>query len=440
MMMFPWNSRWRGLKRYQDIAQALVKYGYIDVVEALRLHKPLRLGQRIFGASESIEVSKPKRLRLLCEELGPTFIKFGQLLSTRADLLPPEFLQELAMLQDQAPHEAFSVIQTIVENELQQPLYNLFTEVDAHPLAAASMAQVHTATLPSGERVIIKVQRPHIPNTIAADLDVLRDLARLAERYVAEWRPFQPVGLVEEFARTITQELNFCQELHNLERCARNFDTDPTVLVPTPYPGLSTSRVLTMGYIEGVKITDREALVRCGLDPHVVAVHGANALLKQIFVHGFFQGDPHPGNLVVLPDHVIAILDYGMFGAIDAETREQLAMLLLGVVQRDAQKTIRALVDLDVMELDSNRRLLRRDVAQLIDTYLTVPLEQVNLSAMLEEMMKIVHRHSLQIPPEMFFACARIDHGGKPGARSRAHVQYCHLCPALCRTVGDGAL
>jgi ubiquinone biosynthesis protein len=274
--------------------------------------------------------------------------------------------------------------------------------VDATPLAAASMAQVHTATLPAGERVIIKVQRPHIPNTIAADLDVLRDLARLAERYVAEWRPFQPVGLVEEFARTITQELNFRQELHNLERCARNFDDDPTVLVPTPYPGLSTSRVLTMRYVEGVKITDRDALLQGGLDPHVVAVHGANALLKQIFVHGFFQGDPHPGNLVVLPDHVIAILDYGMFGAIDAETREQLAMLLLGVVQRNTQKTIRALVDLDVMELDSNRRLLRRDVAQLIDTYLTIPLEQVNLSAMLEEMMKIVHRHSLQIPPEMF--------------------------------------
>jgi ubiquinone biosynthesis protein len=188
----------------------------------------------------------------LCEELGPTFIKFGQLLSTRADLLPPEFLQELTTLQDQAPHEAFSVIQTIVEDELDQPMYDLFAEVDAKPLAAASMAQVHTATLPSGERVIIKVQRPDIPNTIAADLDVLRDLARLAERYIAEWRPFQPVGLVEEFARTITQELDFRQELYNLERCARNFADDPTVLVPISYPALSTSRVLTMGYIEGV--------------------------------------------------------------------------------------------------------------------------------------------------------------------------------------------
>jgi len=160
--------------------------------------------------------------------------------------------------------------------------------------------------------------------------------------------------------------------------------------------------VLTMAYVEGVKITDSDALVQAGLEPKSVAACGANALLKQIFVHGFFQGDPHPGNLVVLPDHVIAILDYGMFGAIDTETREQLAMLLLGVVQRDAQKTIRALVDLEVMELDGNRRLLRRDVSQLIDTYLTVPLEQVNLSAMLEEMMKIVHRHGLQIPPEMF--------------------------------------
>ena len=157
MVMFPWNSRWRGLKRYHNIAQALVKYGYIDVVEALRLRKPLRLGQRLFGASERTEASKPQRLRQLCEELGPTFIKFGQLLSTRADLLPPAFLQELAMLQDRAPQEAFPVIQTIVEDELEQSLDDLFTKVEAQPLAAASMAQVHTATLPSGERVIIEV-------------------------------------------------------------------------------------------------------------------------------------------------------------------------------------------------------------------------------------------------------------------------------------------
>ncbi|ETW98000.1 MAG: hypothetical protein ETSY1_20630 [Candidatus Entotheonella factor] len=400
--MFPWNKRLRGLRRYQDIAQALVKYGYIDVAEALRLRRPLRLGQRLFGASDIVRSGKPQRLRMLFEELGPTFVKFGQLLSTRVDALPPDYLNELATLQDHVAAEPFAVVQEIVEAELQAPLSHLFATVEAVPLAAASIAQVHRATLPNGTRVVIKVQRPRIPQTIAADLDVLRDLAHLAERYMVEWRPFQPMGLVEEFAHTITKELDFRQERRNLERCAHNFDGDPTVLIPQAYAQLSTSRVLTMAYVEGTKISDRNALLRLGHDPHTVAVHGANALLKQIFVHGFFQGDPHPGNLIVLPNDVIAILDYGMFGSIDTETREQLAALLLGVVQRNAGKVIRALTDLEIVASEHRRRQLQREVSILVDTYLTVPLAQIDLTVMLDEIFKIIRGHGLQIPPEFF--------------------------------------
>ena len=402
MTIFPFNTRLRGLKRYQEIAQALVKYGYVDIVEALRLRRPLRLGQRLIGMSEGPSATKPQRLRMLCEELGPTFIKFGQLLSTRADLLSSAYLRELALLQDHAPSEDFTVIRAIVQEELRQPLMALFANIETVPLAAASMAQVHRATRRDGQRVILKVQRPHIPQIIAADLDILRDLARLAERYVTDVRPFHPVGLVEEFARTMMHELDFRHELRNLERCARNFADDATVFIPTPYPELTTARVLTMAYVEGVKITDGDALVQAGLEPKSVAVCGANALLKQIFVHGFFQGDPHPGNLVVLPGSVIAILDYGIFGSIDTETREQLATLLFGVVQCDANKMVRALVELGVMDAEGDRRQLRRDVSMLVETYISVPLERLDLSAMLDEMLRIVHCHSLQIPPEFF--------------------------------------
>ena len=398
--MFPWNKRLRGLRRYQDIAQALVKYGYIDVAESLHLRRPLRLGQRLFGASEVTAHSKPQRLRMLLEELGPTFIKFGQLLSTRVDALPPDYLSELAALQDKVAAEPFAVVQGIIEAELQAPLNELFVTVETAPLAAASIAQVHRATLPGGERVAIKVQRPNLPQTIAADLDVLRDLAHLAERYMAEWRPFQPIGLVEEFALTITKELDFRQERRNLERCAHLFQGDDTVYIPAAYAELSTSRVLTMAYIKGTKISDRDALLRAGHDPHIVATNGANALLKQIFVHGFFQGDPHPGNLIVLPNDVIAILDYGMFGSIDAETREQLAALLLALAQRDANKMIRALTDLEIVASEHHRRQLQRDVSTLVDAYLTAPLEQIDLAVMLDEIFQIIHRHGLQIPPE----------------------------------------
>lgn len=400
MTLFPWNTRLRGLKRYRDVARSLVKFGYVDVVEALHLWKPLRLGQRLLGTSEVSEASKPARLRMLCEELGPTFIKFGQLLSTRADFLPPEFIAELTHLQDRAPLEEVAIIRRIVQEELQQPISSVFRRFDAIPLAAASVAQVHRAALEAGQEVVVKVQRPQIEQIIAADLDILRDLARLAERYLPDLRLLQPVALVEEFARTINRELDFRHELQNLERCAKNFADDPGVHIPAAYPALTTSRVLTMAFVQGTKITPRDALLRAGLDPQRVAVNGTNTLLKQIFVHGFFHGDPHPGNLRVLDGNVIAILDYGMFGAIDTETRELLALLLLGVALRDADKVVRALVELEVTVPELDRRHLRREVATFVDTYFAVPMERLNLTAMLEDMLHIVRQHGLRVPPE----------------------------------------
>jgi ubiquinone biosynthesis protein len=400
MALFPWSTRLPGWKRYRDVVQALVKYGYVDVVEALHLWKPLRLGQRLLGAPEVPDASKPERLRMLCETLGPTFVKFGQLLSTRPDLLPPEYLTELARLQDRAPVEDFATIRLILQVELPQPLESLFAHIDPIPLAAASIAQVHRATLTTGERVVVKVQRPHIAQVIAGDLELLRHLARLAERSLPELRPLHPSGVVEEFARTIARELDFRHELQNLERCAKNFADDPTVYIPAAYPALSTPRVLTMGYVHGLKISARAELLQAGCDPKVVAVNGANALLKQIFMHGFFQGDPHPGNLRVLEGNVIAILDYGMFGTIDAETREYLALLLLGVASRDANKIVRALVELEVMPPDLDRRRLRREIAALVDTYLAVPLEALNVSALLQEVLRMVRQHGLQVPPD----------------------------------------
>ena len=400
MTMFSWNARLQGWKRYREVAQALVKFGYVDVVEALHLWKPLRLGQRVFGAPAMPDASKPERLRMLCEALGPTFIKFGQLLSTRPDLLPAEYLTELARLQDHAPHEDFVTIRAILQAELPSSLSALFTAIESVPLAAASIAQVHRATLTTGQEVVVKVQRPRISQTITGDLELLRDLARLAERYLPELRPLHPSGVVEEFARTIARELDFRHELRNLERCAKNFADDPTVYIPAAYPALTTSRVLTMGYVQGLKISMREELLLAGLDPKVVAVNGANALLKQIFRHGFFQGDPHPGNLHVLEGNVIAILDYGMFGTIDAETREHLALLLLGVANRDANKIVRALVELEVMTPERDRRRLRREIAVLVDTYLAVPLEALNVSALLQEVLRMVRQHGLQVPPD----------------------------------------
>ena len=235
MTLFPWHTRLRGLKRYREIAHALAKFGYIDVVEALHLWKPLRFGYRLLGTPDVVDASKPERVRMLCEELGPTFTKFGQLLSTRADLLPPDYLAELARLQDHAPSEDFTTISAIIEAELQQPFTARFTSIDPTPLAAASIAQVHRATLTDGNAVVIKVQRPRISRTIAADLDILRHLAHLAERYLPDIRPLGPVGLVEEFARIITDELDFRHELRTRSAVPRTSPMIPrsTSLPPT---------------------------------------------------------------------------------------------------------------------------------------------------------------------------------------------------------------
>jgi ubiquinone biosynthesis protein len=391
-----------GLRRYRQILAVLLKYGFGDLLARLKVRHPL-LGRlpRLRAIKELEDLSRPARLRLAFEELGPTFIKLGQLLSLRPDLLPPEYAAELAKLQDEAMPLPFAQIKGKVEAQLGRALGELFQEFGEEPLAAASLAQVHRALLRDGTEVVVKVQRPGIWETIRADLIILEDLAHFLVRHLPESEPFDPPGVVREFAKTIRRELDFVREGRNMELFRRNFQGDPTVYIPKVFWEYTTSEVLTMERIVGVKVTDLQGLERAGLDRHQVALNGANAILKQIFEHGLFHADPHPGNILVLEGNVIAPLDFGMVGRLDLELRERVGQLILAIARGDLAGLVRTLRELGSLDEQVDLLALRADLADLLDRYSKTPLYRLELGRLLDEMMALVREHRLRLPPNL---------------------------------------
>ena len=318
----------RDLPRYRQILATLVRYGYQDVVSALHLDGVIRSFERVALGAEIPPQDRPKRLRLVCEDLGPTFVKLGQLLSTRPDLIPESYTNELSSLRDDVRPFPFAEAEEILTAEYGRPPREMFREIDEVQIASASISQVHRAVLHDGRVVALKICRPGISKVVQADLDILRNLAQLAERRLPFLAVYKPLTLVREFERTIKRELDFNIERRSMERCRTFFDGDKTVHIPFVVEDLSTARVIAMELIGGVAVDDLAGIRAMGIDPAAVARNGASILLRMIFEFGFFHADPHPGNLRVLPGGVVAPLDYGMFGQLDARTRERIADLL----------------------------------------------------------------------------------------------------------------
>jgi ubiquinone biosynthesis protein len=380
----------------------------------------------------------PERLRLALEELGPTFIKLGQLLSTRPDVLPGEYIAELSKLQDKVPPVATEAIAAQIVRELGSPVAELFTEFSPTPLAAASIAQVHRGWLPGGEAVVIKVRRPGIKQLIQTDIDILMGLAYLAERHLASGEVINPVGLVQEFRRTISREMNFTREGHTIERFRENFAGDPTVYIPKLYRDHSGETVLTLEYVDGIKVSDFEQLRSAGYDLQTIAHRGADAVLQQVLVHGFFHGDPHPGNIFILPDNIVCFVDYGMVGRLDRELKLRIAELLTSVLERDVDRLIAIL--LYSGELVDEIRLpeLKKALNDFIDDYYEIPLEEIKAGQLLAEFFELLIQFRIRLSPDlMLLAKALVTIEGIGRQLDPEFNMVAHLKPFMARLLRE---
>jgi ubiquinone biosynthesis protein len=343
----------------------------------------------------------PEHVRLALEELGPTFVKLGQVLSTRSDLLPPEYLQELVKLQDAAPPLPPGLAGSVIEEELGRTLSEVFASFDDAPLAAASIGEAHAATLLDGADVVVKVRRPQVVEQIEDDLELLQDLAARAERHWETAAEYDVVGLVGEFAQTLRAELDYLAEGRTAERFAGNFAGDDDVRIPHVYWDTTTSRVLTLQRLRGIKISDLPALDASGIDRPELAKRATRLTAQMIFEDGVFHADPHPGNFFVENDGRIGVVDFGMVGTIDDRLRSQLGAVLIAFTRRDDDGLTDAILALGVARQRVDRIALRADIAGLLDRYEGVGLGEVAIARMLDEAVAIMRRHRLHLPRDL---------------------------------------
>jgi ubiquinone biosynthesis protein len=396
---------YRNLNRYRQILAVLFKYGFDDIVELLKIDQYIEIGLQVISRKrgERVErLSRAVRVRMAIEELGPTYIKMGQILSTRPDLVPVDFIRELARLQDKVPAYPFADVTRIIRDETGRTVDELFEHLDPQPLASASIGQVHRARLKDGESVAVKVQRPGIRKIVEVDLEIMLHLATLAERHIEELAHHRPVKIVEEFARTIEKEMDYTLEATSMERVARFYLNEESVYIPKVYREVTTERVLTTEFIDGIKVSLLDQLEDNGYDRQLITRRGADILLSQIFEHGFFHADPHPGNLFVLPNNVICLLDFGMMGTVDRATRESFVELIDAVVRRDEARTTQVLLKLTLWDEEPDKRLLGKDVADFMGEHLYKPLKDIQIGKLLHNMLELASQHRLRIPPEIF--------------------------------------
>jgi ubiquinone biosynthesis protein len=346
--------------------------------------------------------TRPERLRLAFEELGPTFIKLGQILSTRADILPPEYITELAKLQDQAPPVDGAIIKEIIVKELGCPIEEVFATFDPVPVAAASIGQAHAATLLNGEEVIVKVRRPGVVEQIEEDLEIMQNLANTAKRRWELAEQYDVPGLVQEFAQTLRAELDYIREGRNAERFAVNCADDPfSIHIPCIYWEATTERVLTLERIRGIKINDLGALDAAGIDRPALAERAVRIILKMILEDGFYHADPHPGNFFIEPDGRIGLIDYGMVGIVDARTQEQLVDIFLAITSQDAERLVDTMLTLGFSSQRVDRVQMERDLEHLLSQYYGKSFGEIDIGPVLNEALTGVQRHHLQLPSNL---------------------------------------
>lgn len=342
-----------------------------------------------------------ERIRLFLEELGPTFVKLGQFASTRSDILPDSIISELKKLQDNVASFPYNDVQEIIENELGVTLDTHFKFFHETPIAAASIGQVHEAILRSGERVAVKIQRPSIQSTIKTDLEILQDLAVLAEMRLEIAARYRVKEIIKEFSKSLMKELDYKQEGRNAERIKKAFQDNSNIHVPSIYWEYTTDKVLTMEYVEGIKLDDVQALRDNGIDCKVIAERFVQAMFQQIFKEGFFHGDPHPGNIRALPGEKLIFMDFGMVGHLTPEMKEHLASFVIALMRQQTDDIIKAISEMGMVPENVDMRELHNDMEHLRVKYYDVPLSEVHLGEAIQDLFSVSYEHHIYLPSEL---------------------------------------
>jgi len=394
----------RYLRRYRQIVEILADYGFGAVLAQMRLSDRLNIPRRWRRRRDipGDAMTNPRRLRRAMEDLGPTFIKFGQILSTRSDIMPPEYLEELSYLQDEVPPVSWEQAREVVETELGAPIEDLFAQVDPVPIASASLAQVHVARLVGGEEVVVKIQRPNIEKTVNLDLDIIYDLAQTAQQRIGAASRFEVGDLAEEFASALRTEMDFRREAWNADRFRKNFEDENRLTVPKIYWDYSTKRLLVMERLKGIKIDNLEALKAAGYSPQRLSRYAADFALKEVLIDGFFHADPHPGNMLILPGEVIGLLDFGTVGRLDDKDRANLARLFIAGVQLDAEAIVDQLQRMGVADYKVDRIGLERDLKRILTRYYGLPIYEIDAREISKAVQPILYEYKLSIPTDYY--------------------------------------
>lgn len=402
------TRKYRSARRLQQIVNVFLKYGFGQIIDQVHLGRyvPFKKRLRSFGVWPPIEgLSAAASLRMAFAELGPSFIKLAQVLSSRPDLITDQFANELKKLQDEVPPFPTKDVMSIIEEDLGKAPGSIFGQIEETPVAAASIAQVHKAQLLNGREVIVKVQRPHIREHIEADITIMSYLSELLENNIPEIRFFNPAGIVAEFSRTVRKELNFIEEARNCARFLKNFEGYSGVRIPIAYGDLSTQRVLVLEMIEGVRIDNISAIDKMGVDKRMLARRALEAYFKQILEDGFFHADPHPGNILVQADGTLAFLDFGIVGRVGSAVKEIIAGTFMALIKKDYDSLVDHYIALGIVpddtDTDSFRHEFKMDLGDLFEPLYGLQLQDIRFTQFIDTVTRLGIRYNLRIPPEL---------------------------------------
>lgn len=397
MKKLRFGKRYNNMKRYKEILSILSKYGFGFISEKVGEGIPFnKIKSKLID-----ELSRGERIKLAIEELGPTFIKLGQILSTRYDLIPEDISSELAYLQDHAYKIPLEDIKEIFRNEIGSEIEEVFEYFNDQPIAAASIGQVHRALLKTGEKVVVKVQRPNIRKTIEQDIQILKTMAEIVDSSLNEEGAIKTTDIVREFSESIMRELDYVHEAHSAQKMKINFRKNKAVIIPEIYWAVTSKKVITMEDIEGIKVNNIEAIKKNEWDEEKISELVARVFMEQVFLHGLFHGDPHPGNILILDGETISFIDFGIVGYIDNKMLDFITTTLRATSDKNINKIIEKLSDIDALTVETDEVSLRSDIFNITNYYFDLPMDKIDFGEGLNEFLLVLHKHNLRIPSQL---------------------------------------